>query len=164
MAVPIVEQIAVKLAARLGRIATANGYTFDANVVRPTRVGKYVPRDKEVVFYQGGRTQVEKTEGNPAGVSWKQEFVAAVFAIDSDKSVVPIDTLVNVRQADVEKALATVHPDETEADWAKVDALALEADFDEPREFAGAESKFSGVEVPLLVTYRVKENDPYTQA
>lgn len=164
MAVPIIEQIARKIKARLEEITIANGYTWAASVKRPTRIGGFTPKDKEVILFQLSRELAEEpnTEGASEAVEWWDTFAALVYALDSDESTDPIDTLVNQRQADVEKALHTCHPDETVTDWARIDGLALDSNFGEPQPFEGAD--FSGVGVLMRVHYRVKENDPYTQA
>lgn len=164
MPTPIIEQIAVKIKARLAEITTANSYTWNADVVRPTRIGGFVPKDKQVVLFQAGRELADTpgTEGSSTAVEWWQTFAVAVYAISSDKSTDPIETLINVRHADVEKALQTPTDDETETDWAKIDGLALNSEMGTPEWFDYPD--FSGVAVALRVHYRVKENDPYTQA
>ncbi len=165
MSVPIVEQIARKILARLEQVTIDNGYTWDAACTRPTRLDMdAAPKDKQILLLQEQRFLVEdgSTDGASEAVEWRQQFAIVVFAMASDTDDDPIDTLVNVRQADIEKALHTPTDDETVVDWARIDGLALNSNLGEPEWIEGAD--FSGSIIRFIAHYRVKENDPYTQA
>lgn len=165
---PIVEQIAVKLRARLAQITTGNGWDWTAVVERPTRLGGYVPQDKSVVLFQGQRTRPREPydrDGSFLGLAWIQTFHVAVFALQSDENTDAIETLVNTRAADVEKAICTPLGTETTPtlDWARVDGLALQAEFGDPQEFPET-GQYTGTVLAIDVLYRVRETNPYTNA
>lgn len=162
MATPIVEQIAQKIEARLKKITTANGYSHNAVVTRRTRMGGFTPQDKSIALYQGQRFANERhtTQGGTTLRAHDQHFGVAVYAIDSDKSTIPADTLLNAYESEALQALTT--PETVGADWVKMDGLAITSRFDDPVYLI--DGQFAVALLDLVVTYRTPENDPYTAA
>lgn len=161
---PVVERIAKVIAQRLAQISVAGGYSFDAVVDRPERMGaNYSPVDKQVVLTQGRRTASPQhsTEGGPGGLlkAWQQEFVIVPFAVRSDRSTASVDELINQREADAMRAITT--PLAPGDDWMTMDGLSFLADFGEPDTYYLKEQPVGSI-ISLLVTYRHPENDPFT--
>lgn len=167
---PIVEQIAMEIVDRLEAITIANGYQVNiAEVLRPTRIGNvgqlgYATKDLLAVVEQSTRTAIEQTDGNPSAIAMEQVFLVALYRTCSTNETVPIDTKINVFQADAEKAL-TLGLTPT-ANWQQFvvggDHLAINARLGDPTYFNLIDSQAAGVTIPLAVTYRTPINDPYT--
>src|SRR3954464_914005 len=130
MSLPVVEQLAEKIVARLVDITTENGYQHDvAGVVRPSRLGGVLPKDLLIVIDQGDRYKAEdadQTESNPLVCEYWQPWELNLYRRTSDSDTTPADRLVNLFQADVEKALTA--PD----NWHDWDGLAVESRFGDP--------------------------------
>ena len=156
---PLIERIARKIMARLELITTANGYTFDATVKRPARLGEnYKAIDKQVTLSQAGRKQVEPV--TPGTLMWVQDFCILPIAILSDTDTGSVEELINHREADCQVALTT--PEDVGDDWTNIDGLAVEAEFGEPEDYLLEDGQPAGVILHLFVTYRTPENDPFT--
>lgn len=113
MAEPVIELCAVAIKTQLATITVANGYLTEvAEVIRPTRMGGYTPKDKQIVMFQGDRHPPE--DGEVEGKSeWVQEFVLSLGLMPTESDTTAADTFVNRFAADVEKALKT-----NESAWA----------------------------------------------
>lgn len=156
---PLIERIARKLQARLEQITTANGYTFDAAVKRPARLGEnYKAIDKQVTLSQAGRKQVSPV--TPGTLMWVQDFCILPIAILSDTDTGSVEALINLREADCQMALTT--PEDVGDDWTNIDGLAVEAEFGEPEDYLLEDGQPAGVILHLFVTFRTPENDPFT--
>jgi hypothetical protein len=66
-----------------------------------------------------------------------------------------IDTFQNYFVADVRRVLCE------DAAWWTWDGLAIDTRFGDVENFAG-DGSFDGFNLPVIVTYRTDENDPYT--
>lgn len=165
MSLPVVEQIARKLAARVARVTQANGCSFDALVVRPNRGGApFVPLDRQVAVLQGEGEEdgANSTEGMPRLVARWLTFEVFVFVITSDKDATPSDTYANIRLAEVQRTIAT--PETPGEDWVKFDGLAVNAELGDPTDIPTEDGRFAGPLLPVRVLYRTPENDPFTVA
>lgn len=146
MSYPVVEQIAQSIRTAVDAIAWAS-------CVRPTRLGGYTPVDGLVVLEQDDPDPDD--EGAPhAHKQWRQTFALSLFVVPSDTSTDPVDTTINTRRADIEKALRE------NAQWS---GLAIDTRILAPQGFQADDGSFEGVAVMAEVTYRHLEDDPYTQ-
>lgn len=156
---PISEQIAAKVKTRLELITTGNGYSLTASdVARPTRLGGFKPDDFLVLVNQGDieRNDELSHPGNPPATAWDMPFEIQAFLRTSEKSTVPVGTWKNRFWADIVKALN----DDTA--WYTWDGLAINSVIGTIEEITNTETGDSGVMVPLTVTFRTDETDPYT--
>ena len=159
MAFPIVEQIADVIVTRL--IALRDNELAEvavSEVVRPVRLESYTPNDNQIVITQGASERVPEMDhaGNPPAVARRQRFNIRCHVMPSEKDTTAVDKYVNVFAAEVMKAITT-----PQATWQNFGALAIDAEFDTLEEIDG-DGSFDGINIPLLVTYRTSENDPYT--
>ena len=156
MAAPIIEQIAVKIKAKLEEITIANGYQQDvAEVVRPTRTGGFKERHLLIVM-----TQEDPTEGEPAQrmKQWNQRFVLDCYVVPSETDTDAVETTINTFRSDVEKALMTLLADDTFRG-----PLAENVTIRPPIGFVSIKGAFEGVTVAADVTYDHLETDPYSK-
>lgn len=170
MASPIVERIAVVLKARLERIKTSNGFNYTtAGVLRPPRLGKINPRHLQIVLVQDDPSVNDaETKNSGAGLllGIDQPFTILAFLRPGDTDETPIETYINTFEADIRKAITNpVTPANTlwhefrEADNTR---LAITARFESSQYFPEASGALDGIAIPLVVTYRTPENDPFS--
>ncbi len=158
MAKSILEQIALAIVTQLETVTVANDYDNTvSSVFRPRRTGEdYTPVDKMVVLMQ--QEDLDDPEnsaaGFPAGQAWKQIFGVDLIIRQAESNTTPMDQLLNSFKADIQKALMV------DVQWGglAIDTHLLNSEYPNP---AGG---FEGVTLFFEITYRVKENNPYTQA
>lgn len=159
MPTAVPELIALELVSRLEDITIANGYSFDvAAVVRPSRDGSNVKyQHLSLRVDQGAPTRNRDLDfpGNPPAVAYDLEFLVkgCVRGASSD----PHATTENDLGAAIVKAIKSVGND-----WYTFDGNAVIADTGDEEPFKPDQGELNGISVPVLVTYRVSENDPYT--
>lgn len=168
MANPIVERIAIVLKARLERITVANAFNYTvAGVLRPVRLGKIIPRHLQIVLVQDN-PQVNEAESKASGsgtlLGIDQPFNILAFLRPSDTDATAIETFINTLEADVRKAITnpavvTLWHEFREADNTR---LSITARFESTQYFPESDGSFDGFVMPLIVTYRTPENDPFT--
>ena len=158
MADPIIEQIAQAIRTQLLTISVDNGYETDVtDVVRPTRIGRFVdPKHLQIAMIQEDPEPYDDLSypGNPPGRAWQQRYLLDCIVLSSDRETTPIAETINKFSADVIKALFA------DPQWA---TLALDTIVEAPRMLAEPGGP-DGITIPLVIRYRVLENDPYTQA
>lgn len=158
MSSPIIEQIAVKIKAAVEGVTIAKGCNVDVSeVLRPRLVG--IPADPKhwgVVLRQieDDRTSAEGIGGNPPGIDKIQVFTLDLALRIPEGDETPFDTLANIFEADVTKAvMADVYWDGLATDTAML-----------PTEFMiSQDGTFEGKTLFLEVQYRIAENDPYSK-
>ncbi len=160
MPTSILEQIADKIKTRIAGVTTANGYTISvAACVRPNRSGG-VSQDSYYVWLEQGespRNEENSLNGNPACTAYDQQFTITGFINQSKDDTGATDTLLNEFSAQIRKGICTP------AGWEHWDNLAVNTvigDMDFTNQADGGPSQFK---FTLTVTYRTKDNDPYTQ-
>ena len=159
MAFPVVEQIADVIVTRLVALQNdINAEVAVSEVVRPTRFANYTPKDNQIVITQGDNERVPELDhpGNPPATARRQRFNIRLHVMPSEKDTTAVDEHVNLFAAEVMQAITT-----PQATWHNFGALAIDAEFDS-HEPIDSDGSFDGVNIPLLVTYRTSENDPYT--
>ncbi|HUU30781.1 MAG TPA: hypothetical protein VMY69_01620 [Phycisphaerae bacterium] len=164
MAEPLIEQIVEEIAARVNEITKDAGFQYDLAAARPTRhqvvdiaEGTFVaPKDGTVIIIQDDPDLAEGEElaGSPAKLEWILPVHLMVFAIESDKSKIPIDRRLNRMRSDVEKKL---REDPTRG------GLAVDTRIRSPYAFP-QNAQQTGVVCVVHVHFRTSEDDPYTQA
>ena len=160
MANSIPETIALEVVARLEAITIANGYTFDnAGVTRVNRnANDWRPRNYSIAVEQGSDSENDEQThgGNPAAIAYDLTFEIHGFIRESDTSTTASDATENAMVAAIKLALAG------ETNWHNWDGNATNTHWGSTQPFVSREGDHSGVTVPLTVTYRISENDPFT--
>ena len=152
MAIPIIEQIAVELAARIDEITTANGFQQNLTALRPKRddFADVTPADGVVLMVQ------EDAEADPESPwpmqDWQQVFLLCAIVLDADDAATSIDVRKNQVAADIAKKLRA---DRSRGGLANETTILGRTNF--------AEGAFTGIAVAVMVDYRHQADDPYTQ-
>jgi hypothetical protein len=151
MSEPIVEQIAVALAARLATITTAV-YGFDiGDVLRPPSLTNPAQENLQAILFQGEEGPAEsQVFGHDTRV---QEFIIALILRPAEADTTAADTHINRFAAAIRRHLHSVQT------WA---ALATDFEISGP-ESLPPESALEGAQMRVSVMYRTLEYDPYTQ-
>lgn len=147
---PVVERIATVL---LERLEDSSDFS---EVIRPTRLGGFTPKHLQVVMTQDDPDEVPELAlpGNPPAIAFAQRFNIRCHIMPSEKDPVSIDDYVNTMTADVVKAVCV------DSSWYTFGDRALDATW-ESRENIDGDGGIDGINVPLTVTYRTSELDPY---
>lgn len=160
MTLPVLERIAVELVERLEEITTANGYSLTvAGVLRPSRLAweSSAYKNKTLVVMQGENIRVEELDcfGNPGSLAWQVTFNVHCVARQDDSDSDSFNTLPNELDSCVRKAVADAN------NWHQFSGLAVNAEFGTTTHTVPAEGEASGAVVPIIITYKVSETDPY---
>jgi hypothetical protein len=159
----VVEDIATEIVRRLRNITVLNGYTFDvSNVVRPDRLGQnIVPENQLIVLSQGDSTKVDELSypGNPPAVAYETIFSIHCFYRDSDKNPSEFDPVVNDLAGQVIKCLR--HEAGDRIRWMTMAEKAIDSDIRSITPYPESDGTHIGVTIPLAVTYRHSEGNPY---
>ena len=159
MSVPIVEQIAVKIAALVDAVTIASGFNQDLTAVRPKRIhlGGDLNTDGTVFLVQ--EDAVIEADSN-THVIWRQGFSLGAVVIDSDDATTGIDIRLNQVRSDIEKKLMTGDNWELgglgEILLKGSEKFVLESDFE-------GQTYWAGIEIKIDVLYEVNKTDPYSQ-
>jgi hypothetical protein len=153
MTVPLIETIAVEIAARINEITVANGFNQTLVAVRPKRNDfKDEPAvNGKVLIWQGSEA---RPEAEAIGCEeWLQQFLLIAIVKDSDAATTSIDTRINQVRADIEKKLKADHTR---------GGNAIDTSFLGSYKFDDGEG-FSGIVVDAIVHYRTQYLNPYAK-
>lgn len=158
MSTPVIEHIAVQLAAYIDAITAAAGYHQDLTAVRPKRIHLEgdLNADNTVLIVQGGTERLSMTETT---ITWRQRFDLQALIIDSDRETASLDTRANDVRDDIERKLNNP-AFRTCGGYAQ--GIILRGAEMLYADVAGAE--MSGVAVSIDVIYSTQYDDPYTVA
>lgn len=155
---PVVERIASALFDRLRQLAAGwSTYTAVYEVVRPNRLGEDAnPKHLQIVLKNGDSARVPELDcpGNPPAIARAQTFNINCRLMPSELDNTPIDEYVETMHGDVVRVVCEPTL------WHTFGGLSVDAEFGDPIYDSGDGSYFT-VNVPLVVTYRVSENDPW---
>jgi hypothetical protein len=154
---PVVAKIADVLFARLEALVTSPNEPIPiAEVIRPKKIGGYTPKHRQIVLTRGASTRNAELDcpGNPPAVCWVQVFNIRITISPSEKDPTPIELYEDALSASVYKAVTLANL------WHTMDGNAIDAAFADPENVDG-DGGYEGINLPLVVTYRVSENDPY---
>ena len=156
---PVVSRISDEIFARLQALVSgsAGAYSF-ANVVRPTKLATYTPQHGLIVLTRGEVSRVTELDcpGNPPAVAFQQTFSIRVHIAPSEKDTTPVEVYEDVMEAEIHRAIVN-----DAATWHTFGNLAINADLG-AQQTVVSDGGYDGIAVPLAVTFRVTEGDPYT--
>ena len=154
MAEPVVELIAVDIAAKIALVTTANGFHQDLVAVRDKRVAyrDQAPVENTVLLVQ--EDEDDWGEQPNTTRAWEQPFALQAIVLDSDSDSTAIDIKRNRVRADLQKKLM----EDPTRDGNANDTIMM------PSTLFNDGEGFSGIQVNILVRYRTKITDPYTRA
>lgn len=156
MSTPVIEHIALNIAAVVGSVTLANGYNQDLVAMRSRRLdfGDVAPQDGTVLIVQADPEPVE-AEAIQTG-EWTTPFLLQVCVVDSDRATLPIDTRCNQAASDLHRAMLL---DAGRGGWA-LDTTPLATLKITAEEDIG----WTGIICPFAVRWRHAYGDPYTKA
>jgi hypothetical protein len=155
---PVISLISDEIFARLQTLVSGSvgAYAF-AKVVRPTKVATYTPQNGLIVLTRGEIVRVTDLDcvGNPPAIAYMQTFLIRVHIAPSEKDTTPLELFEDVAEAEIHRAIRTSDT------WYQFNDNAINADFG-AQQTATSDGGYDGIAIPLMVTYRVAEGDPYT--
>ncbi len=156
---PIPELIAIEIESRLNEILKENGYSFDVSeVVRPSRRGENWQRKHfGIGILQGTAERNPELDcpGNPPAIAFDLTFDLECVCRDSSNSTEAHATAENEIAAAAMQAIAS------STQWHTMDGNCVNSEFGSPTPFSSPEGEMDGVTLPLVVTYRVSETNPF---
>jgi hypothetical protein len=156
---PVVSRISDEIFARLQALVSgsAGAYSF-VDVVRPTKLATYTPQHGLIVLTRGEVSRVTELDcpGNPPAVAFQQTFSIRVHIAPSEKDTTPVEVYEDVMEAEIHRAIVN-----DAATWHTFGDLAINADLG-AQQTVVSDGSYDGIAVPLAVTFRVTEGDPYT--
>jgi hypothetical protein len=155
---PVVEKIARELLRRLELLIDSTTHnTQVVEVIRPKRLETYSPRNRQIVLTEQDHIRVPELNcpGNPPATARQITFNVRCHIINDEKSCEAIDSLVHFFAADVESVVVG-----NDANWQTFNGNAMISMFGD-EEFITGDGAIDGVNVPITVTYRHSEGNPY---
>lgn len=150
----IIEQICQAVQSRLEQVTTANGYSCNFIVKRPTRLGIQSPKDGTCAIVWSGRFERdERINGGHRAVGWQTEIHLVLYVIPSDKSTEAIDAIVSERIDDCIAALTDATA------WGTWGGLAVESDITGAEGFPEEAGDYDGAVVNMQVQFITPENN-----
>lgn len=161
---PIVERIAQELFTRLQKLeagAAKSGMKY--TVQRPTVRGPTKRSHLDVRLTQAPPEPNPEASciGNPPAMGYNVQFNIRVALDPSEDDLTPADEYLNTVEADVIETVCNASYLSGSYSWQAFEGLAINAMW-AAREHVAADGGFDGINVPLIVTYRVAETDPYS--
>jgi hypothetical protein len=131
-------------------------YEFPA-VIRPTKLSTHAPQHGLIVLTRGEFARVPDLDcpGNPPAIAYQQAFLIRVHIAPSERDPTPIEVYEDIIEAEILKAVRTDH------NWHTFDGNAMNAMFQAGMTDA-PDGGYEGIAIPVQVTYRIAEGDPYT--
>ena len=154
---PVVSRIADVIKSRLDALIYEPQELFDfVAVERPTKIATYTPRNGTIVLHRGEVARVTELDcpGNPPALAYRQTFLIRVHIAPSERDTTPVEEYEDAAESEIIKAIRV------DAQWYSMDGLAIHAEFGS-QITAVSDGGYDGIAVPLIVTYRVSENNPY---
>jgi hypothetical protein len=156
---PIPERIAQEITERLEEIQIVNSFDFDVvDVIRPDRLARnWTPKNYRILLVQGTEDRLPELdhEGNPPAICWQVEYQIKMFLRDLDKSETAHAVSEDRAAANIRKAITN------KSDWYTMNDVALFSEFGSTEPFLSNEGDHQGISIPLTVTYRASETDPF---
>lgn len=157
--IPIPELIAIEIESRLNTILKENGYAFDVSeVVRPSRRGEnWLHKHFGIGILQSAAERNPELDcpGNPPAIAYDLAFELQCVCRDSANSVAAHATSENEIAAAAQKAIASPNQ------WHTMGGYCSNSEFGSLTPFSSPEGEMDGVMLPLVVTYRVSETNPF---
>jgi len=131
--------------------------TAVSSVIRPARNGgEFNIQNLQIVVRQGADEIIDELSypGNPPAIAHKQTFNLRCHVLLSERNTDSVESTINTFQADVIKCLTTGN------EWYRFGTSAVDAPIGavEPINEDGG---IDGFNLPVYITYRVDENNPY---
>lgn len=154
---PVLSKIADELYRRLETlIAVPIGDVIIKGVIRPTRLGTYTPEHLLLVLTRGENVRVPELDcpGNPPAIARQQTFHVRCHIAPSERDETPVERYEDTCEAAIVQAVTDANL------WHKFDGNAVNAVIEATESISG-DGGYDALVVPIVVTYRTDENNPY---
>jgi len=160
---PVSERIADAILQRL-RLLTA-GYSdqfLASGAERPLRNDAGTPDHLRIVLTQQSPDRLEELDcpGNPPALAYTVVFNIRCYVMPSENDPTPVEEYVNVMAAEVVRVICDEDMIEDATQWHTMGDLSINAEW-QSHENIDSDGSYDGVNIPLLVTYRVTEGNPF---
>ena len=155
---PIVERIAVEIFDRLKRLEAGRDDSIQlSEVIRPKRLGGWTPKHLQVVITQENPERNDELSliGNPPAVAYDQQYNLRCHVMPSELDPTPVEEWTNLMTSEIIRTITSYNL------WHTMGGLAIDTQIRQI-ENVDSDGSFDGANVPLIVTYRVSETDPFT--
>ena len=158
---PVNERIIKEVVERLQLLTAGySDYFRSPYVKREVFHNTETPKPYGIIVTQGSDERVAELDcpGNPPALAYRMPINIRCRIMPSETDSTPVDEYINVIAAEVQRVVC----DQTELDfrWHTFEDLAIDAEWATVEMISG-EGGFEGINVPLLVTYRVTEGNPF---
>lgn len=158
LAVTVLESIALELKRRLDLMVDNDDYqTKVVEVIRPTRLDGYTPQDLQIVLTFGQSQEVPELmcPGNPPASAKRQIFNIRCHVMTDEQDTTAVDSTINLFASEV--VVAVCDPANS---WHTFDGNSFDAEWLD-RENINADGGVDGINLPLAITYRTDEGNPF---
>lgn len=125
--------------------------------VRQTReLDEWTPEDSQIVLVKQHPTRITELDcpGNPPALGWQIELRIRMHILASEHEETPPEELLSNLNAETIRTITAL------PQWYQWGGLALDTQFGDTETIA-SDGGFDAMMLPLLITYRVSENNPY---
>jgi hypothetical protein len=157
MPLTVLDEITAVLVERLETLKNGVEDTVVTEVIQPTRLGTWTPRDSQIVVVQANPELVPELmcPGNPPAEAWRQTFNLCLHIKPSESDTEAADPKLNRFVADVRKVVC-----DPAATWHNFGGWSIDATWQTMENIDSGEG-IDGVNMPLAITYRTDEGNPY---
>ncbi len=155
MSVAVITRITSTIQSRLKPVARHS--IAGIGKVGIVRTSRHVDKDDAIVVQKAIERPIPALDrpGNPPGKAYEVTFNINCF-IETSESETEFSELCEETAAEIVRRISVVdYPT-----WHTCGGLAINARFDGPKDLPTDTGKKGGITVPLIVQYRVSENDP----
>ena len=154
---PILERITSELFDRLQLLVVGTDEWKATEVIRPKRLAEYTPQHRQILLLLGEEEEPEDQlrPGNPPAITKIQTYLIVCNLMPSELDPTPIETYEARVVAQVVIAVT-----QAGTQWHNFNGLAINSEFGASQAIE-ASGGVAGVVVPLKVTYRTSEWNPY---
>lgn len=156
---PVIERIARELYRRLDMLTleTSTAETRVSEVIRPRRLESYTPKHLQIVLTSGVSVILPELmcPGNPPAIARRQTFNCRLHLMPSEHDGEAIDDLAHRFVSDVVNAVVV-----DVNTWHTFGGLAVNAEW-EDEELIFGDGGLDGCNLPISITYRTDEGNPY---
>ena len=156
----VLEKVAVALTERLEAMIADENDDYQTEVTSVLRLprngGEYTPEHLQILVRQGD-DEIDDEQcrpGNPPAIAHRQTFNLRCHVMTSERDTDVVDSISNTFCADVIKCLTAP------TNWCQFGSVSYDATIKSP-EPINEDGGPDGFNLPIVIVYRVDENNPY---
>lgn len=160
---PVSERIADAILQRLLLLTAGYSDQFVASgVERPLRNDAGTPAHLRIVLTQDSPERIEDLDcpGNPPANCYATRYNIRCYVMPSENDTTPVEEYCNLMAGEVVRVVCDDDMIDDGTQWHTMGGMAVNAEW-QAHENIDADGSYDGVNVPLHVTYRVSETNPF---